>query len=348
MIRRSDRRSSIAAAVVACRVLVLDPLGAAADEPPSHADADDPSVVGARAEFREGARLVAKGQWSEALAAFERSTALRSHPVTTYNMGVCLRALGQYVRARRTFTAALDQGRALGGRELSEELTEQTHAFTEEIDRLAVRVSVRLSPKSASITVDGRPIEPAVDDAGRAVSLVGTLPHGRGAAAPGEAFELLMDPGAHVFTLSRKGFADAVVNRTYAPGARAQLELSLERLPATLRIAANQPGAVVSVNGLDVGTAPVDVLRPGGTHHVVVRKPGFVAYETRANVEPGQQLAIRGTLRAEHPEWYERWWVWAGGGALIAGAVVTTYALTRDERRQEPNRGTLGWSLDLR
>src|SRR5262249_3116111 len=143
-------------------------------------------------------------------------------------------------RARHTLLQTLADDRAAGAGELSEDLTTQAKAFVGEIDALLVRISIHLVPSTAAIAVDGRPLEPSVDAAGARRMAAGTRPPGPGAAAPGKSFEVLLDPGAHVFTLTRKGFANVVVNRSFAPGSRHSLELQLNRLPATLRIEANR------------------------------------------------------------------------------------------------------------
>jgi hypothetical protein len=328
------------------------PSTAAADEPtapPTSPEEANPAVAEARAEFVRGAELVARAEWPEALAAFEQSQAKRPHAVTRYNMGVCERALGQYTRARRTLLQALEDDRAAGGGQLSESLTTQAKAFVAQIDALLVRVSIQLVPSAAAIAVDGRPLEPSVDTAGTRVMMAGTRPPGPGASAPGKSFDVLLDPGAHLFTLTRKGFADVVLNRSFLPGSRHKLDLQLNRLPATLRIGANREGAIVTVNGADVGPVPVDISRPGGTHVVVIRKDGFVPYETRVAVQPGEQLTIRGVMPEEKRALYERWWFWGAAAAVVAGAVVTTVAVTRpDPTRPDPEGGTLGWVIDAR
>jgi hypothetical protein len=66
---------------------------------PTGAD-ETASLAQARAAFAEGAARVGRADWAGALAAFERSAALRPHPVTTFNLGACERALGHYTRAR--------------------------------------------------------------------------------------------------------------------------------------------------------------------------------------------------------------------------------------------------------
>src|ERR1044071_2854227 len=81
--------------------------------------AEDAKVVRAREEFLRGLGHIRDLQYSDALAAFERSANLRPHAVTTYNIGACLRAMGQYTMAHRKLNEALKQA-AEGGGELSD------------------------------------------------------------------------------------------------------------------------------------------------------------------------------------------------------------------------------------
>src|SRR5689334_19836504 len=87
------------------------------------ASAED-DVKAARDSFVRGGQLVKDADWAGALAAFEESARLRSHPVTTFNVGACLRAMGQYTRARRAFASALDESGKTPGADLSPALAE--------------------------------------------------------------------------------------------------------------------------------------------------------------------------------------------------------------------------------
>jgi hypothetical protein len=281
----------------------------------ARASADD--VTEARDQFKKGAELAKDAQWGAALAAYARSASLRPHPWTTYNMGVCERALGQYVRARKTFARALEQ-RGEGG-DLPEATVEDTKRFIAEIDRLIAVLDVTVEPSDARITVDGQPVD-------------GT--------------HLVLDPGHHVLVFSREGFSDAVHAEDVRPGDRRAVKLSLDRLPATIHVRASKPDAVVAVDGLDVGVAPVELLRPAGTHHVVVRRPGFLPYETDAIVRPGQRAELVAALREEKPSLLSRWWFWTAAGVVVTGAAVTTYALTRPDPERPPlDGGGLGWTV---
>lgn len=328
------RRLRLAAALA---VALVTP-GAAADPP---AAADDVKVQ-ARSRYLDGVALVQKVQWSDALAAFEASAKLYPNAATTMNIGACERALGRYVRARATLQRALSESVAAGG-SLPESSVAEATGFISEIDRVLARVSVTLEPASATIAVDGRPLAVQAGD-GASFLAAGVLPPGPGAPAPSSRFDLVLDPGTHVITLSRKGFTDAVVNRTFAPGSRSALELKLDLLPATIRVTASQPGALVKVGDRDVGPAPVDVLRPAGAYRVVVEKKGFLPYTAQVAVKPGEETKLRATLLVDEPSVLSRWWFWTGAAAVVAGGVVLTYALTRPEPQPPAyDGGNTGW-----
>jgi hypothetical protein len=276
---------------IPCRADVLAESEAASPTP----EPEDPRITAARQEFLKGSELVSRGAWADALDAFGRSSALRPHPVTTFNAGVCLRAIGAYLRARGKLRDALA---FRTGDALPDHLATQARAFIEEIDGILARVTIRVAPHDVSLAIDGRPLEPVH---GERLHMAGTLPPGLGRRAPAPIFDVVLDPGSHVFVVSRKGFTSKVVNQTLAPGAVESLDLRLERLPARLEIDTNVAEAVVFLDGLEVGVAPVKLNRPGGTYHVTIRKAGYVPYDSRVVARAGEDLTIRGSLTPEQP-----------------------------------------------
>lgn len=327
---------------MACAVAPRSTLAA---DPPAQ---ESPETLEARAQFVEGTDYVHKAQWADALSAFERSAKLRPHAVTTYNIGACQRALGRYALARKTLRGALAQNEGAGGAQLPEGVLQEIHADVEQIDGLLASAQVTLDPPSAAVAVDGRPLDASDAAASPPVLTAGVRDPGPGEAPPVASFKLVLDPGAHVITLSRKGYADAVVNRTFLPATSVALPLALDRLPATLHITSNQARAVVAVNGTDVGMAPVDVSRPGGSYRVVVTKPGFVSYEAQVNAQPGEDVDMKATLPEEHHPITKQWWFWTAAGVVVAGAVTGTYFLTRTPStppRPALDCGGLGWCV---
>jgi hypothetical protein len=304
---------------------------------------DPPDVERARDAFREGASLAKDAQWGAALAAFERSAKLRPHPWTTYNIAVCERALGQYVRAGRTFTRALAERR--DGADLPDATVADIARFQQEIGGLVGTLDVRLDPADASVAVDGQPLE-ATGDAGDVPTLLaGTQPAGPGKPAPAARFRVVLDPGAHVFVISRAGFADAVHGETVRPGEKRDIALVVARLPASLDVAADRAGAVVALDKLDVGVAPVSLSRPAGTYHVVVRHAGYLPYEVDTVLQAGQKTEIKAALKEEKPSLLSRWWFWTAAGVVLVGAATTTYLVTRPSPERPPlEGGGLGWT----
>ncbi|HEY8079356.1 MAG TPA: PEGA domain-containing protein [Labilithrix sp.] len=311
----------------------------------AHADDEAPAVVEARSEFVRGTDLAKRAQWAEALASFERSSALRPHAVTTYNIGICQRAMGNYTLARETLTHALEENDKSSPHQLADSLVSEDKTFLSELDGLLATANVQLNPANAAVAIDGRPL--AVRDAQSGVLVAGVRAPGPGEPAPAASFKVVLNPGAHVFTFSRAGFADSVVNRTVSPGQTVDLRLELDRLPATFHVTSSETSAIVTVNGVDVGAVPVDVSRPAGAYRVIVKKAGFKTYEQQIDAAPGQQLDLVATLPREEKAITSRWWFWTAAGVVVVGVAAGTYALTRsDTTRQEPlDGGGLGWTV---
>jgi tetratricopeptide (TPR) repeat protein len=303
----------------------------------AHAD----SLGEARQRFVEGAALVKNAQWAEAEAAFEKSARLHPHAVTTFNIAACERAMGRYTRARALFRHALEEDAAGTGR-LPESLSEDARALVNEIDNVLARIEVTIDPAEAAIAVDGRPLA----EAQPGILVAGMVAPGPGAPAPSGHFTLLVDPGSHVFLLTRKGFSDVALNRSFAPGARGQLKLQLDRLPATLHVAANRQGAVVSVDGKDVGGVPVAVERPAGSYRVTVQKSGFNSYEARVTVRAGEAASLMASLEPKKTPIYKKWWFWSAAAVVVAGVAVGTYFGTREPPQLDG--GGLQWTVKLR
>lgn len=332
--RRWTQSQALAFALVLSFTLVVAPW-AQAGEPREEANR----------QFASGAELVKAAKWSEALAAFERSLAVLPHPVTLFNIGACERALGSYARARRTLVRARELDSAATNGTLSESARRDVDAFLSEIAAILILVDVNLEPAEATIAVDGRPLE--LTQPGPIATLTAGLDApGPGRPPPGSRFRLEVDPGAHVIVLSRPGFQDIVRRETFTKGEGGTLDLVLARLDGAIEVRAARSGAAVSVDGVDVGAAPVVVRRPAGSYHVEVRKVGFVPFATDAVLAAGGHVDLSAPLVAETTPITRTWWFWTVAGGVVALATATTYFATRpDPERPAANGGGLGWVL---
>ena len=309
-------------------------------------EAEPRDVVRARAQFASGAALVRSAQWAEALAAFEESSRLRPHPITTYNIGACQRSLGRYTVAQAMLERALAE--EAGGAKLPESLRAEANTYLAEIGRLLVHVKLSVQPSDAAVAVDGRPLQTVDRADGSKILVAGLRAAGRGETLPAASVEVVLDPGTHLLTLSRKGFSDQLANRTFAPGTSSTLTLNLDKLPATLRVSSNEEKSVVRVDLIDVGYAPIEIQRPAGPYMIAVEKPGFSSYETRVKVNPGEEADIKAKLT--HTPITQKWWFWSGVGLVVTGAVVGTYFATRSgpaPERPALDGGGLRWTLKV-
>lgn len=311
--------------------------------PANDPEATESALMRARELFRTGVAAVEQAQWAEALTSFEASRQLRPHAVTTFNIGACERALGRYTRAQREFVAALAEERASPG-QLAPSLIDDANALLAEANAIIARVTSRVHPEGAVLAVDGRPLvaaphqTPSSTDA-LPVYIAGLAPPSLGAVAPKGQFLLLLDPGAHTITVRRKGYTDVVVQHVTAPGSHTELELELERLPATLRIDADVPGTLVRFDDLDVGPTPLVLRRPAGAHRVELTKPGYEPYVSELQANPGERIDISASLVAEKPSLLRQWWFWTAAALVLGGAAFGTYALTRESEPPPPYAG---------
>lgn len=298
----------------------------------------------ARKAFLLGSERVKEARWAEALEAYERSAKLKPHAVTTFNVGVCERALGHGTRAEKAFAEALADDR----REsiMPEPVRRDAEAFLGETRATLAELDVTLDPPDATLLVDGRPLVTLARTERGVVTVAGLAAPGPAQVAPAAQFRLRLDPGAHVLLLGHAGFADVVRREAVGPGARSELRLSLTRLPGKLSVTSVPEGGVVTLDGLDVGETPVTVERTAGAHRVRVRKKGFLPYEVDANLGAGQTTSLDAKLRGEEPSVFTRFWFWGGVTAVVGGAALMTYFAARPAPEQPaPNGGGLGWVL---
>ena len=339
---------SLALALVASTASRSGRAQAAGVSAADNAVAENPEVGQARLLYLEGLKHVRDAHWGEALVSFQRSRMLRPHALTTYNIGACERALGHYTRARQELTRALAENTES---QLPADIVADAAVFLDELERLLVHLTLVVEPVGTSLTFDGRPLERVASASGSASFVAGVLPPGRGHALAARQVQVVADPGAHVITLSRQGYGDIVLNKSYRPGQNAVERLALAELPATIRVSSNERFATVSVNGKDVGVAPVDVLRPAGLYRVDVTKAGFVHYSADVRVMAGEESALRSTLVKEKPSVLGKWWFWTAAAAVAGGVATATFFATRDDTpgpRAPLDGGTLGWVAQLK
>jgi hypothetical protein len=123
----------------------------------------------------------------------------------------------------------------------------------------------------------------------------------------------------------------------------AQVDAYLQRLlPPTdflrfgvIDVVANLTGASVFVGGERRGETPLPPLKlpAPASYEIRVEKVGFQAYKTRLALPPDGEIKVEANLSRPggSAAWYQRWYVVAGLGLVVAGAGGTAiYFATRD------------------
>ncbi|TMQ06134.1 MAG: PEGA domain-containing protein [Deltaproteobacteria bacterium] len=99
-------------------------------------------------------------------------------------------------------------------------------------------------------------------------------------------------------------------------------------------IVANLSGAAVTVGGQSRGMTPIEALKlpAPASYDIRVEKPGYVPFTTRVALPPDGEVKVEAELsRRGADAWYQRWYVLAAAGVIVAGAGGTAiYFGTRD------------------
>jgi hypothetical protein len=198
----------------------------------------------AREAFVLGLALSRAEQWPDALAAFERSAKLKTHPVTTYNIAYCERALGRHASAYWHFSLALATTES---DRLPPAYADEARGYLTEAEHRVAHAQLSLLTPGLELRVDDRPIVALAAVDGRTVYLVGESDDTAAGNLPA-AFELWLDPGSHIFSARGPGTAKVVQTHRVAAGVSLALTLGSKAAagPSPPRIPPRKPPAAPS------------------------------------------------------------------------------------------------------
>jgi hypothetical protein len=198
---RWNRALGIASAVLATSLAAGQQ--ARADAPKRGAEApaaaDDKSNEAAT-HFKRGLQLFDEGDYTLALVEFERAYQLAPNYRALYNIALVDMQLSRYANAARTLEAYLHDG----GDAIPPARRAEAMKALGELKLRTATVDLKLNVASAEVTLDGRPVDPAL--------LRGPL---------------LIDAGEHTLRASAPGFTPKDKTVTLAGGDRAQVLLEL-------------------------------------------------------------------------------------------------------------------------
>ncbi len=234
------RPRSFTAALLALGVLAFGTVAWAQDDPQARA----------KAAFAQGKEALEKGRFAEALAAYEEANLIKPHPVMLKNMAQVLEAMAQLPRALSLYRQYLDSG-PKDADKTQEKITE-----LEKLLASYATVELQTQPTGAHFWFGAQSGEP-----------LGTTPA-----------TLNLPPGKVSVVFEKPGFQVATRALNISSGKTLKVELALNPLMPLLVIRSNPVGAIVLLDGKEIGKTPFSQAVMGGEHQLELRKPGFAPH----------------------------------------------------------------------
>lgn len=193
--------------------------------------------------------------------------------------------------------------------------------------------------------------------------------------------EKVVKPGEHTLKVERPGYRTIEETITAVASKKTDFSYTLVAIGAVVTIDSSTEGATCSIDGAAPEALPLTKVLSEGKHALVVAADGFKSEERTIDAALGADLKTSFTLVAgedrpaqvnlEPPErdtdleleldpskkekstpLSARWYLWAGVGAVVAGAVVTALVVTAPKPTPDPSivcggpcDATVGWPL---
>jgi len=250
--------------------------------PPSAAQpsaAQPTAAEQARKLDKQAIDLAGQEKWPEALAVYQRAAELAPHPLRLYNVGFCERALGRSTRARQMFRLALQRRD-----EMPEQVRGLAVQWLAEYDKKLPRVTVTMAEPSLRLAVDGRPLlregssEPPL-------MVAGSREPGPPEPAPAVSFDLLIDPGSHVFVITRDGTSSTAVSAVFTEGQKTIIELKMEEAPVVTPPPTFIPGPTIVRDAPASRAGMWTAFTVGGAAAAVAVVTGAIALDLRLELD---------------------------------------------------------------
>lgn len=253
---------------------------------------------------KQGDQAMLELHYDDALAAYDKSYALRANPALHYNRGRALEALGRWAEAVDAYEAFQ--------RDAPADLRARVAQLPDHVTELRKRVATL----TLTITTPGARVVL------RSV-IVGTAP----LAEP-----LRVNAGKARLEITAEGYEPYVKELELVGGDSTTLEITLQkRATGGTLVVRCEPAATVTIDGKLAGKAPLEAAVATGSHTVTLSHDGYVTRTTTVLVDEGGRKETSYSLERESGI-TSKWWFWTGIGVVAVGGAALTYGLlsTRD------------------
>ncbi len=275
----------------------------------------------ARTYFEIGAKAYQKGNYLDAVKAFEEAYRRSSRPGLLFSLGQAHRMeyfarndvarLKDAVHYYQEYLAREPSGKRAA--EATDALSKLKPLLPAEEDKPAATKPV--APAKPRVMISSPTPDVKVSFDGKAVT---------------HPFIAEVEPGRHKVTLSAPGFED--YTREIVVDAKAgapPLDVPLKELPAVLAVQ-TEDGAEISIDGRLQGIAPLPPLKLGsGKHFVAVTSNGRQAFSKFVKLERGERKSLDASLESTGQRKASWIMLGVGAGGLVAGGVLGYVALKK-------------------
>lgn len=297
---------------------ILCMLGASA---PSSADERSERAATLRVE---GNRLMDARRFDEALARYEEAMRLTPDDAALYyNLSRVQELRGDVVRALEN----MEQFAAKASPELKARVG-TVDELLEQLRRKVTRVRIECTATTtASATADA--LARALVLADRQVIANGCSTH-----------DVRLKAGPATFRAEADGYVGRSVPMDLAGGSSVtvRLELAPRDTSGLLRLRTEPEHVDVSVDGRAVGSTPLEIVVPAGSHQFQLAAEGYEPLSMPVVVAANSTKEIGDVHLEKKPSIVTRWWFWTGVGVVVAGGAVLAIALTTE---RSPDKGTI-------
>lgn len=98
--------------------------------------------------------------------------------------------------------------------------------------------------------------------------------------------------GTHSIIVTAAGRTTFRTTCTTAPGENCTVNATLAAAPVDIRVSANVPGAVLLVDGEEIGPVPFEGTVPAGSHRIEVRADGYRAHTEQTVLQAGGEARL--------------------------------------------------------